>query len=176
MAAQANGDLTRSRLGNKPGTNLAVIRRPADCDGKKKSGLNRWYEKDYAQRWTCCGFRCRRIKTARLKAGGGKDAEVEAEFHRPAMRREAELLQTETRGGVDVLSESEHSCSRSPARSGAFWQNFKGWIAGAGKPGELHGQARGRDVGELQSAFSNYADKVDVDPAALAELEERLTC
>jgi DNA repair protein RecN (Recombination protein N) len=38
---------------------------------------------------------------------------------------------------------------------------------------ELHAQAVG-GLGELQTALSRYAEKVDVDPARLAELEERL--
>ena len=38
---------------------------------------------------------------------------------------------------------------------------------------ELHAQA-GETLRELQSAVSHYADKVEVDPARLAELEERL--
>ena len=38
---------------------------------------------------------------------------------------------------------------------------------------ELHAQAVGT-LRELQAALSRYAEKVDVDPARLAELEERL--
>src|SRR5208337_5312421 len=38
---------------------------------------------------------------------------------------------------------------------------------------ELHAQAV-ETLRELQSAVSHYADKVEVDPARLAELEERL--
>jgi DNA repair protein RecN (Recombination protein N) len=38
---------------------------------------------------------------------------------------------------------------------------------------ELHAQA-GETLRELQTELSRYADKVDVDPARLAELEERL--
>ena len=45
--------------------------------------------------------------------------------------------------------------------------------AGAAHLVELHAQAVGT-LRELQAELSRYADKVDVDPARLAELEERL--
>jgi len=45
--------------------------------------------------------------------------------------------------------------------------------AGAENLVALHAQA-GETVRELQTELSRYADKVDVDPAQLAELEERL--
>jgi len=45
--------------------------------------------------------------------------------------------------------------------------------SGAANLVELHAQAS-ETMRELQSAVSHYADKVDVDPARLAELEERL--
>ena len=45
--------------------------------------------------------------------------------------------------------------------------------AGAANLVELHAQAAG-GLRELQAELSRYADKVDVDPARLAELEERL--
>ena len=45
--------------------------------------------------------------------------------------------------------------------------------AGAANLAELHAQAVGA-LRELQAELSRYADKVDVDPARLAELEERL--
>jgi len=45
--------------------------------------------------------------------------------------------------------------------------------AGAANLVELHAQA-GETLRELQNELSRYADKVDVDPARLAEVEERL--
>ena len=45
--------------------------------------------------------------------------------------------------------------------------------SGAAPLADLHAQA-GETLRELQSGLSRYADKVDVDPARLTELEERL--
>ena len=45
--------------------------------------------------------------------------------------------------------------------------------AGAANLAELHSQAAGA-WRELQAELSRYAGKVEVDPARLAELEERL--
>ena len=64
-------------------------------------------------------------------------------------------------------------CSRSPALSAACWPNLQRVDAGAAKLVELHAQA-GETLRELQTELSRYAGKMDVDPARLSEVEERL--
>jgi len=125
-------------------------------------------EKTYAQQLDLLRFQVQEITAARLKAG--EDEEVEAEFHRAS--NAAKLLQL-SQAALDVLSESENSLLTQSGAVGRLLTELQRVDAGATNLVELHGQAS-ETLRELQSAISHYADKVDVDPARLAELEERL--
>ena len=126
-------------------------------------------EKTYAQQLDLLRFQVQEISTARLKEG--EDAEVEAEFNRAS--NAAKLLQL-SQAALDVLSESDNSLlTQSGAVGRVLAELQRVDDAGAKNLVELHAQAT-ETLRELQSAVSHYADKVDVDPARLAELEERL--
>jgi DNA repair protein RecN (Recombination protein N) len=126
-------------------------------------------EKTYAQQLDLLRFQVQEISAARLKEG--EDAEVEAEFQRTS--NATKLLQL-SQAALDVLSESDSSLlTQSGAVGRVLAELQRVDEAGAKNLVELHAQAS-ETLRELQSALSHYADKVDVDPARLAELEERL--
>ena len=125
-------------------------------------------EKTYAQQLDLLRFQVQEISAARLKAG--EDTEVEAEFHRAS--NAAKLLQL-SQAALDALSENENSLLTQAGVIGRILHELQRVDAGAAGLAELHAQAT-ETLRELQSAVSHYADKVDVDPARLAELEERL--
>ncbi len=78
-----------------------------------------------------------------------------------------------SQAALDVLSESDDSLLTQSGAVGRVLAELQRVDAGAANLVELHAQAS-ETLRELQSAVSHYADKVDVDPARLAELEERL--
>jgi len=125
-------------------------------------------EKTYAQQLDLLRFQVQEISAARLKPG--EDEEVESEFHRAS--NAAKLLQL-SQAALDVLSESDNSLLTQSGAIGRVLGELQRVDAGAANLVELHAQAS-ETLRELQSAVSHYADKVDVDPARLAELEERL--
>lgn len=125
-------------------------------------------EKTYAQQLDLLRFQVQEISAARLQPG--EDDEVEAEFHRAS--NAAKLLQL-SQSALDLLSESDASLLTQSGTVGRVLGELQRVDAGAANLVELHAQAT-ETLRELQSAVSHYADKVDVDPARLAELEERL--
>jgi DNA repair protein RecN (Recombination protein N) len=144
-----------------------LVRRRAALEGEKSALIVD--EKTYAQQLDLLRFQVQEISAARLKEG--EDAEVEAEYHRAS--NAAKLLQL-SQAALDVLSESDSSLlAQSGAVGRALAELQRVDDAGARSLVELHALAS-ETLRELQSAISHYADKVDVDPARLAELEERL--
>jgi len=125
-------------------------------------------EKTYAQQLDLLRFQVQEISTARLQPG--EDEIVEQEFHRAS--NAAKLLQL-SQAALDVLSESENSLQTQAGAVGRILQELQRVDPGAAALAELHAQAS-ETWRELQGAVSHYVDKVDVDPARLAELEERL--
>ena len=125
-------------------------------------------EKTYAQQLDLLRFQVQEISTARLQPG--EDVEVEAEFHRAS--NAAKLLQL-SQAALDLLSESDSSLLIQSGAVGRVLAELQRVDSSAVNLAELHSQAT-ETLRELQSAVSHYIDKVDVDPARLAELEERL--
>ena len=125
-------------------------------------------EKTYAQQLDLLRFQVQEISTAQLQTG--EDEKIETEFLRAS--NGAKLLQL-SQAALDALSESETSVLTQSGVVGRVLVELQRVDAGATGLAELHAQAT-EILRELQSAVSHYADKVDVDPARLAELEERL--
>ena len=71
------------------------------------------------------------------------------------------------------MSENENSLLTQSGVIGRVLSELQRVDAGAGNLLELHAQA-GASLRELQSELSHYAEKVDVDPAQLQQLEERM--
>ena len=125
-------------------------------------------EKTYAQQLDLLRFQVQEISAARLQIG--EDETVEVDFQRAS--NAARLLQL-SQAALDLLSESENSLLTQAGATGRMLQELQRVDPGAANLVGLHAQAAGM-WHELQSELTRYAEKVDVDPARLAELEERL--
>ncbi len=125
-------------------------------------------EKTYAQQLDLLRFQVREIEAARLQPE--EEATVEAEFNRAS--NAARLLQL-SQSVLDGLSEGDNPLLTQAGIIGRALQELQRVDPGAVPLLELHASALAT-YRELQSELSHYADKVDVDPARLAEVEERL--
>ena len=125
-------------------------------------------EKIYAQQLDLLRFQVQEISAARLQPD--EEQSVEAEFNRAS--NAAKLLQL-SQAALDALSENENSLLTQSGAIGRVLAELQRVDAGAANLTGLHAQA-GEALRELQAGLSRYAEKVDVDPARLAELEERL--
>jgi DNA repair protein RecN (Recombination protein N) len=125
-------------------------------------------EKTYAQQLDLLRFQVQEISAARLQPG--EDETVESEFSRAS--NAAKLLQL-SQAALDALSENEASLLTQSGVIGRVLAELQRVDVGAAPLVDLHAQA-GETLRELQLALSHYAAKVEVDPARLAELEERL--
>ena len=125
-------------------------------------------EKTYAQQLDLLRFQVNEISSARLQPG--EDEGVEEKFQRAS--NAAKLLQL-SRTALDALDGNDPSLLTQAGAVGRTLQELRRVDAGADALVELHGQAASA-LRELQSELSRYAEKVDVDPAQLQQLEERL--
>lgn len=125
-------------------------------------------EKTYAQQLDLLRFQVQEIEAARLQPD---EEEALTQEHNRASNA-ARLLQL-SQAALDVLSESENSVLTQAGVIGRTLQELHRVDAGAAGLVELHEQGVSV-LRELQTELSRYADKVDVDPARLAELDERL--
>jgi len=142
------------------------VRRRAGLEAEKSALIVD--EKTYAQQLDLLRFQVKEIEAARLHPG--EDEQVEQEFHRAS--NAAKLLQL-GQTALDLLSENENALMTQAGVVGRTLQELQRVDASAGQLTELHAQAVAA-LNELQAGLSRYAEKVDVDPAQLAELEERL--
>ncbi len=143
-----------------------LVRRRAVLEDEKSALIVD--EKTYAQQLDLLRFQVQEISTARLQPDEEKS--VEEEFNRAS--NAAKLLQL-SQAALDALSENENSLLTQSGVIGRVLGELQRVDSGATNLVELHAQA-GETLRELQTALSRYADKVDVDPARLAEVEERL--
>jgi DNA repair protein RecN (Recombination protein N) len=143
-----------------------LVRRRAVLENEKSALIVD--EKTYAQQLDLLRFQVREISTARLQADEEKS--VEEEFNRAS--NAARLLEL-SQSALDILSENENSLFAQSGAIGRVLAELQRVDSGAANLAKLHSQAGGT-LRELQSELSRYAEKVDVDPARLAALEERL--
>lgn len=125
-------------------------------------------EKTYAQQLDLLRFQVQEIEAARLQPD---EEEALTQEHNRASNA-ARLLQL-SQAALDVLSESENSLLTQAGVIGRTLQELHRVDAGAAGLVELHEQGVSV-LRDLQTELSRYADRVDVDPARLAELDERL--
>jgi DNA repair protein RecN (Recombination protein N) len=125
-------------------------------------------EKTYAQQLDLLRFQVQEIEAARLQPD---EEEALTQEHNRASNA-ARLLQL-SQAALDVLNESENSVITQAGVIGRTLQELHRVDAGAAVLVELHEQGV-IVLRDLQTELSRYADKVDVDPARLAELDERL--
>ena len=153
-------------LENERGAFGELVRRRAVLENEKSALIVD--EKTYAQQLDLLRFQVQEISTARLQPD--EEQSVEAEFNRAS--NAAKLLQL-SQAALDALSEHENSLLTQSGVIGRVLAELHRVDAGAANLVELHAQA-GETLRELQAELSRYADKVEVDPARLAEVEERL--
>ena len=125
-------------------------------------------EQTYVQQLDLLRFQVREIDAARLQPD--EEERVLAEFNRAS--NAARLLQL-SQSVLDSLSEGDDTLLTRAGVIGRLLQELQRVDPGAGPLLELHASALAA-YRELQAELSHYAEKVDVDPARLAELEERL--
>jgi DNA repair protein RecN (Recombination protein N) len=125
-------------------------------------------EKTYAQQLDLLRFQVKEISTAKLQPG--EDEAIEQEYQRAS--NAAKLLQL-SQTALDLLSESETSLLTQAGSIGRTLNELQRIDSGAATIGSHHELAVSA-LRDLQAALSHYVDKVDIDPARLQELEERL--
>lgn len=125
-------------------------------------------ERTYAQQLDLLRFQVREITEARLRPD--EEAEVEAEFQRAS--NAARLLEL-TQGALGTLSENDDAALTQLGALGRVLHDLHRIDPGAAELVATHEQAVSL-LRDLQADLSRYADKVDVDPARLREVEDRL--
>ncbi len=125
-------------------------------------------ERTYAQRLDLLRFQADEIAAARLQPDEGE--QVEQDYGRAS--NAAKLLQL-SQAALDVLSENESSLLTQAGLVGRSLQELQRVDAAAAPLLVRHGQAVAA-LQELRAELSRYAEKLDIDPARLHQLEERL--
>jgi DNA repair protein RecN (Recombination protein N) len=143
-----------------------LVRRRSTLENEKSALIVD--EKTYAQQLDLLRFQVQEISAARLQSD--EETSVEEEFHRSS--NSAKLLQL-SQAALDALSESENSLLTQAGAIGRSLQDLQRVDASASNLAELHSQAVS-SLRDLQSELSRYAEKISLDPARLAEIEERL--
>jgi DNA repair protein RecN (Recombination protein N) len=125
-------------------------------------------EKTHAQQMELLRFQSGEIQGANLRPG--EEEELEAEYQRAS---NANRLQELALTALDLLSEKEESLLTQAGAVGRVLQELRRIDPGAVPVQELHEQAIDR-LRELQASLSRYTDRIELDPARLPQLEERL--
>ncbi len=125
-------------------------------------------EKTYAQQLDLLRFQVREIEGAKLQPG--EDEQVEAEHQRAS--NAARLLEL-TQSALGLLSEDDNAILTQAGALGRVLHDLQRVDAGAQPLLAAHEQGL-EAWRELQTQLSRYADAVELDPARLGELEERL--
>jgi DNA repair protein RecN (Recombination protein N) len=125
-------------------------------------------EQAYAQQLDLLRFQVNEIVGAQLQPG--EETQLEQDHRRASnAARLLELSQAARR----IVSEEDASLLTQVGAVGRIFQEWQRLDPGAASLGSLQEQAVNA-LQELQSALSRYADGIDLDPARLRELEERL--
>ncbi|HEU0038776.1 MAG TPA: DNA repair protein RecN [Verrucomicrobiae bacterium] len=125
-------------------------------------------EKTYAQQLDLLRFQAKEIESAQLQPD--EDQKVGQDYERAS--NAAKLLQL-SQAALDLLSENENSLFMQAGAVGRTLQELQRVDASAATLVNLHGQGVAA-LRELQTELSRYAERVEVDPARLREIEERL--
>jgi DNA repair protein RecN (Recombination protein N) len=104
---------------------------------------------------------------------GSKPGEWEAVQAEQTRLAHAAGLIEGAQAALDALSESEGSAARTLAAAAARLRALQGYDAALGEPLELLEGAEAH-LGEATHALRRYADRLELDPARLAEVERRV--
>ena len=143
-----------------------LVRRRAALEAEKAALIVD--EKTYAQQLDLLRFQADEIAAARLQPE--EEAQVEQDYRRAS--NAAKLLQL-SQAALGLLSENETSLLTQAGIIGRTLQELQRVDASAAPLLTLHEQAVSA-LRELQAELSRYSDKMDIDPARLQQLEERL--
>ncbi|EEF58317.1 DNA repair protein RecN [Pedosphaera parvula] len=125
-------------------------------------------EKTYAQQLDLLRFQVNEISTAKLHPE--EEERVQQEYQRAS--NAAKLLEL-SQTALNLLSEDEASLLTQAGQLGRTLQELQRVDASAANLVSQHEQLVS-GLNDLQGDLSHYADKLDIDPARLLELEERL--
>jgi DNA repair protein RecN (Recombination protein N) len=125
-------------------------------------------EKSYAQQLDLLRYQTNEIAAARLQPE--EATQVEQEYRRAS--NAAKLLQL-SQAALGLLSENETSLLTQGGIIGRTLQELQRIDGSATPLVTLHEQAVA-GLHELQAELSRYSDRIDIDPARLRQLEERL--
>jgi DNA repair protein RecN (Recombination protein N) len=125
-------------------------------------------DKTYAQQLDLWRFQANEIAAAQLKAD--QEPQLERDYQRA--NNAAKLLQL-AQTALSALSEEDQAVLSRAGALGRTLQELQRSDPAALPLIEIHEQATA-SLRELQSELSRYLDKIDLDPARLQELEERL--
>ena len=125
-------------------------------------------EKTYAQQLDLLRFQVDEITTARLQPG--EETALEQNYQRAS---NAARLRQLSQAALELLSENDSAVLTQAGLIGRTLQELQRVDATAATLVSAHEQAVA-GLRDLQAELSRYADKIDVDPAKLSELEERL--
>lgn len=126
-------------------------------------------ERTYAQQLDLLRHQVNEITSARVRAD--EESEVEEEHHRAS--NAARLLEL-SQAAIAALSDDEHSVLGRAVTLGRTLHDLHRIDAAATNLIALYEQAVSA-LQELQTELSHYAEKIDLDPARLQQVGERLT-
>ena len=143
-----------------------LVRRRAALEAEKAALIVD--EKTYAQQLDLLRFQAREINEAKLQPD--EELELEQDYRRAS--NAAKLLEL-GQAALNLLSEEDNSLLSQTASLCRTLQELQRVDAAAATMTELHSQALA-SLSELQTELSRYTDHIELDPARLRELEERL--
>jgi DNA repair protein RecN (Recombination protein N) len=143
-----------------------LLRRRATLEAEKTALIVD--ERTYAQQLDLLRFQTGEIAAARLQPG--EEDRLALDYARAS--NAAKLLQL-GHGALQALGENDNSLLAQAGLIGRTLQELQRTDASAAPILALHEQAVSL-LHDMQAQLSRYADKVEVDPARLQELEERL--
>jgi DNA repair protein RecN (Recombination protein N) len=144
----------------------ALIRARSQIESEKSALIVD--EKTYARQIDLLRFQVREIESAKLQAG--EDEQIEAEYKRSSnAARLIELGQT----ALGILSENDGALLTQAGALGRTLQDLQRVDSSAANLVALHEQSASV-LRDLQAELSRYVDSVELDPARLREIEERL--
>lgn len=153
-------------LGPERDAFAALVRRRAGIEAEKAALIVD--ERTYAQQLDLLRFQAREITEARLRPGEAE--EIEAEFNRAS--NAAKLLGL-SQAALGALGEDDDALLVRLGALGRVLQDLHRLDPAAAPLTEAQGQAVSV-LRDLQTDLARYADKIEVDPARLAEVEARL--
>jgi DNA repair protein RecN (Recombination protein N) len=143
-----------------------LVRRRAALDDQKTALIVD--ERTYAQQLDLLRFQVKELASAQLQPG--EDKTLEEQYRRGS--NAAKLVQL-VQAALDTLAENESSLLNQAGIIGRLLSELQRVDFAAAPLLSVH-EAAVSSFRELQAELSRYADKIEIEPARLAELEERL--